>query len=1232
MKFPRGLLVVLALAAALVAILVVAGFVPAVQRWVVLKAVASRTGVQLDVDRLVVRAGSLKVHNLRYDQKGVRIAVADAAADFSLWEIIAHRRAIVRDARITGLKVDITNAALPVAAESGTGARLIAPVPVAVPTTPGTTGMAGQRRASPEPIFDGIIKHLHLPMALVLDACRVDGEVVFLPMAGRSPIHVRFDLNGSNLGPGQEAKFSFDAVVQNADAQAPVDTVETEGTVSAAVDAQSMLERVGIHLHALASGPQLSAPARLQAGIMLARTSVGETGTLILNSLEAGAERRLLDVKLNYTAGSARLAGSWQVQVGKRQMAPFVLGARLPEFSVAGEGQFELDSITRDVRLAGRLAADVEQVGFIDDRLREMGKLGATGTFDMDFDGNRLRVSELVAKVSGRKPAFSLRAIQPFSIELASQKLAAANPDKELVQVEIQGVPIAWLRPFTSSIEITGDELKGAFLASLRGERVWLRSTSPLTVRGLALKQANRVLLPASDASIEAEVEYAKAETRIKLGKLTLETAADDRLDARGELSLKSGAASATSVQVSFEAVLPTLLAAYAPVGPVKARGDIAWSFSGGAVQVDRLDAHLLKPDGRTLVELNSPEPFSFNIAQWSIGTNSGVSGEVLRVKFGHLPLNWLRTYVGPVELEGDLTPGEIAVRTQGGMLHTVASAPLRVEGFSVGGNGSWWLKDLNVDIEPVVECSSQGVLARLATLRVRNAANTVLLFVQGEATVGPDFAQPKVRGTADFELAVPALAGQPIMGAFTPPAQGKVSGDAKFTFDHDLLGEGRLTLNGLVSPLTREPLPVVNLSFRAGVDEKGEVALQVPVLIDRSGERSDITLAATSRPTEHGRKLDGKISSQHFVLGDVLTLARAFATPVPGAAGDQPAAVATGNSAGGGITSVSEPAPPRSDLGETSAPGAAQAAWAGLTGQLTLDLKSLVVNQSAEVTDLGGRLVIDSQRLALENLTGRVGGDGQLQLSAEARFAPGEPKPYTSRVDLNVREFEVGSIFKSVSPEKSPTIEGRFNVRSQAEGAGQSLIDVIERTRGDFVLQSRRGVFRGLQRAPGAGRSSGIVSGTAKILGTLGVADPHKVENLAAGTDVTAALAGQLADVQYDQLNVRFSRDASLNVKLTDFTLVSPIIRLQGDGLISPEPGKRLLDQPVRMHVNMGVTGAVEAMIAKSKLPVLSKERDELGFRKLREPFVIGGTMARPDPSQLYSILGRSLLDMILP
>jgi hypothetical protein len=1181
----------LAAVAALVAIL---AFVPAVQRWAVLRAVSGRPGLQLEIERLAVRPGSVAVRNLRLAWPGGKMALVDGAADLSLWELVAHRRVVIGNANATGLSIDLSprpavGVGAPVVAHPpAAGLAESAPAPFGLPVLPAF------------PAFGGIFKHLHLPLEVVLGQCNVEAEIVYPQAADRPPGRAHLKLTGGHFAPGQEAKFDFDLTVRNSDPTAPVDAVETRGTLTATLGPASTFERLGAHLEAEARGPRLATPARLQAYVALARTAAGESYSILLNSLDGAAADHLLSLNVDYVAGSSQLTGTWQVRASDRQIAPFALGVTLPEFSAVGEGRFEFNPTNLTARLAGRLSGGVSRLEVLDGRLRDFNGLSTTTSFDVDYDGSRVRITELLAKISGRTPLLTLQSIQPFSFEFGSRRLLAADPEKELLQVDIEGVPVGWLRPWLPSrLAVAGGEVTGALGAALRDERVWLHTRTPLSVHGLTVAEAGRVLLPASDISLEAELEYAKNETRVNLAGLTLQTAAGDRLEARGGLQTRSGGGPAVVAQADFEGQLPTLLAAYLPLGPVQARGTLALTQSGRTVQVDRFSVSLRSPAGLIVAEATASEAFRFDTANGQVATVSGRPGEVLRVKLGRIPLSVLQPYCGAFTVTGEFGGAELSLDTRGGRLHLGSVAPWRIEKLSVGRAGRAWLQDLTVELEPGAEYSNEGVTATVGDLRVRNPAGANVLSARAEVSLGPDFRPPKLQGTASFDLTVPALAGQPFLAGLALSSQGKLSGEAKFSYDRDLLGEGRLTLNGLTSPATGEPLPVANLSFRAGLSEKGDVALQVPLLIDRAGERSDLTLAAALHPAPHGRTLDARISSAYLVVDDVLALVGSFA----------------------GLPAAGPAAAPPAD----AAPDA-KAAWDGLTGQVTVDLKSLAYGRTAEIKDLTGRLAIEPARVTADKIAGKVGPDGQLLLKAEVAFAAGQPQPYTSKLDFNLQGFEVGPLFKAIAPDRPPTIEGRFDVRSQAEGAGRTLGDLVEHTRGDFTLQSRKGVFRGLRQAAQAARTAGIISSAARLLSNLG----EKVENLAAGADVAAQVGGMLAALPFDQLSLRLSRDQSLNVKLSNFSLVSPNVRLQGDGLVTYDAGKSLLNQSMQMRMNMGVMGPVETALTRAKSSLLAGERDELGYMKLKEPFVVGGTPGKPDPGQLYLTLGRSLLDIL--
>jgi len=118
-KTVRSWLIVLVAAVALAALTLTVALIPAVQRRVVLWIASGRPGMTLEVDHVAIRPGMAEIRGLRLQQAGVQVAVAEASFDISWWQAAVHRRLILRSARVTGMKVDLTRYAEPTGLRAG---------------------------------------------------------------------------------------------------------------------------------------------------------------------------------------------------------------------------------------------------------------------------------------------------------------------------------------------------------------------------------------------------------------------------------------------------------------------------------------------------------------------------------------------------------------------------------------------------------------------------------------------------------------------------------------------------------------------------------------------------------------------------------------------------------------------------------------------------------------------------------------------------------------------------------------------------------------------------------------------------------------------------------------------------------------------------------------------------------------------------------------------------------
>jgi hypothetical protein len=120
--------------------------------------------------------------------------------------------------------------------------------------------------------------------------------------------------------------------------------------------------------------------------------------------------------------------------------------------------------------------------------------------------------------------------------------------------------------------------------------------------------------------------------------------------------------------------------------------------------------------------------------------------------------------------------------------------------------------------------------------------------------------------------------------------------------------------------------------------------------------------------------------------------------------------------------------------------------------------------------------------------------------------------------------------------------------------------------------------------------------------------------------------IAKALSEIPFDQLNVTATRDANLNIVLKDFTLISPEVRLTGEGGVRYMEGVSVLAQPLALQLTLGARGRLADLLKRASL--LEDKQDNLGYVAFVVPIKIGGTLAKTDTSELGKALINSALE----
>jgi hypothetical protein len=421
-----------------------------------------------------------------------------------------------------------------------------------------------------------ILAAFNVPSDLLVDGVDLEGVVLFPDDSGKPMGRARVTIVGGGLAAGRDGRFLCSASAVLNDTSAPVGGLDVRGTLSAAMDAAGTFTRADVKMDATARGRQFPNGVGLVTEASAARDAGGELYSL---SIDRGGERVASLVARN-ADGSRRVAGEWRLNLQDSDLAPFVLGRSLPTFKVAGEGRYDYDAVTRDVRASGQAKASADRLGIVASALAAVGPVDAAADFDLALAGPSLRVGRLEARLSGRHPVASIRSLQAFEFNRETGELKVASPTGDLVGISLTGLPIAWFASLIPRFTLAGDDAQGAFVVRAEAGRLALRTKAPLQAAGLSVSQDGRRLAAGLDVSAFLLADYAPQGWQVQLAPFAVKADGIRMLSLEARLGRLAGPGQVLKAAGSWSADLPELLNQPAAAGrALLSSGDASGSF-----------------------------------------------------------------------------------------------------------------------------------------------------------------------------------------------------------------------------------------------------------------------------------------------------------------------------------------------------------------------------------------------------------------------------------------------------------------------------------------------------------------------------------------------------------------------------------------------------------------------------------------------------------------------------
>lgn len=654
----------------------------------------------------------------------------------------------------------------------------------------------------------------------------------------------------------------------------------------------------------------------------------------------------------------------------------------------------------------------------------------------------------------------------------------------------------------------------------------------------------------------------------------------------------------ATGTLVASADKLGVVQAELASLGPVKLTAEFDLARRGDSLRVERLRAAFAGV--QPVASVQSLQPFEFNPKSGELKVADPTS-DLLGLALHSLPLAWVQPFLKDVTFSGTDLRGELVAKARGGGFSLRSKSPLTVAGVSLAQVGKPIFNGVDMSLTAAFDYTPQGWQAEVSPLTATSGSAGVLT-LEGKVGQLRGEGQP-IKSTGRFSINFSEALRQPALAGKITLTAGTAAGDFIVSLAAKSEIQANVALTNLASDAetSQQKLPSLSAGLRVDISADRVLSLRVPLIIDRDGRKSDLTLAGTATPEKSSLVVDARVTSERFVIDDAQVLSALLTvTPPP------PSSV-------GAVTASRDNAPP----------------WAGIRGQVQLALKQVVYSDTFQVSDVAGTVSLEAGGAKIVNFRAGLGDGAEAKVNGALTFDAKSVTPYALAADLALHEFNPGSLLRAFSSGQPATVEGKFAVASKLVGRAASLGDLAASTHGDFQLASKGGVFRGLPMSYAAKveNAGKIAAGAAAIGSILGsVTGKKDIADIANKAQAVAEISKTLTAIPYDQLNLVFTRDEAMNTTLKDFSLIAPELRLSGGGQIMAQPGTGLLEQPLTMEFRLRARGRTADLL--KYLGKLDVTTDELGYAPCTLPLNVTGTLARPDTTELNQAMAALALE----
>ncbi len=564
------------------------------------------------------------------------------------------------------------------------------------------------------------------------------------------------------------------------------------------------------------------------------------------------------------------------------------------------------------------------------------------------------------------------------------------------------------------------------------------------------------------------------------------------------------------------------------------------------------------------------------------------------------LPLSWFQPAIEPWVVDAQPIEGQIVglVTPQG--LRFVTSEPIKIEGMAVANQGQSYVDEMNLEIDLGSEITTEGWQIELGRVEVFGEHGRLINFQARGGRLKRDNDIMKLVGRIDADLA--GLSAWPGLSDLGGLARGRLQAEFGVGVEERLSVATAISVSGLES-LAGHAMPEIDLDGRVDLRPDGSMELHLPFEITAGDRSSDLTFNLRAESSASDWKLEGSLSGPKIHLQDIQALSAITGV----AAGDE------------AVVSALDMTPP--DLSPVQAKPS-RAIWAGVRGSIQAAVGEVVVEGSPNLSRFKAELLIEPETLKVKDLSLGVGERGEVKIDGQLTYDATDSQPYLASATVSASDVAVEPWLLWFEPGSVPVLEGNVNLNANWNAQVSDLADLASGGQIKAQVSSTGGVLRAL----GVDVENYVKTGqTVAALGALfgTVTGNEKLTQQAQLVQSATEVAQRLSLVAFDQLNLNLERAQSGNVIISELSLISPALRLVGDGRINYREGLAFWLQPLALRMDLSARD--EIGVALTRLGLLNSQADALGYLPLVTDFTLDGSLANIGTKELERLLVRA-------